>query len=35
MSEWSTTLGYCAADRIPDSDDEDEVNDALVEQVSF
>lgn len=35
MSEWSTSLGYCAADRCPDSDEEEDLDSiAPPEQVS-
>lgn len=34
MSEWSLSLGWSAADQIPDSDGEDNDDDPLLEQVS-
>lgn len=33
MSGWATSFGYCAADRFPYSDNEDEVNEVPLEQV--
>lgn len=33
MSEWALSLGWSAADQVPNSDDDDDVDDPLLQQV--